>query len=43
MRLRLGLTDGQPRTLDEVGRVYGVTRERKTADRVERQVEAASE
>jgi RNA polymerase primary sigma factor len=28
MRLRFGLTDGQPRTLDEIGQVYGVTRER---------------
>ena len=28
VRLRFGLTDGQPRTLDEIGRVYGVTRER---------------
>jgi RNA polymerase primary sigma factor len=26
--MRFGLTDGQPRTLDEIGRVYGVTRER---------------
>ncbi|WP_179561863.1 RNA polymerase sigma factor [Cellulomonas soli] len=26
--LRFGLTDGQPRTLDEIGHVYGVTRER---------------
>ena len=26
--LRFGLTDGQPRTLDEIGKVYGVTRER---------------
>jgi RNA polymerase primary sigma factor len=26
--LRYGLTDGQPRTLDQVGLVYGVTRER---------------
>jgi RNA polymerase primary sigma factor len=26
--LRYGLTDGQPRTLDEIGKVYGVTRER---------------
>jgi len=25
---RFGLTDGQPRTLDEIGKVYGVTRER---------------
>jgi RNA polymerase primary sigma factor len=28
VRLRFGLTDGQPRTLDEIGQVYGVTRER---------------
>ena len=28
IRLRYGLTDGRPRTLDEIGRVYGVTRER---------------
>ncbi len=28
VRLRYGLTDGRPRTLDEVGHVYGVTRER---------------
>jgi len=26
--LRFGLTDGQPKTLDEIGKVYGVTRER---------------
>ncbi|MDR2895157.1 MAG: RNA polymerase sigma factor [Propionibacteriaceae bacterium] len=26
--MRFGLTDGQPKTLDEIGRVYGVTRER---------------
>ncbi|PQZ95146.1 RNA polymerase sigma factor [Arthrobacter sp. MYb227] len=26
--LRFGLADGQPKTLDEIGRVYGVTRER---------------
>jgi RNA polymerase primary sigma factor len=26
--MRFGLTDGQPRTLDEIGKVYGVTRER---------------
>ncbi|MGH3260451.1 MAG: sigma-70 family RNA polymerase sigma factor [Trebonia sp.] len=25
--MRFGLTDGQPKTLDEVGKVYGVTRE----------------
>jgi len=24
----IGLTDGQPKTLDEIGKVYGVTRER---------------
>lgn len=28
IRLRFGLTDGQPRTLDQIGHVYGVTRER---------------
>jgi RNA polymerase primary sigma factor len=28
IRLRFGLTDGRVRTLDEIGRVYGVTRER---------------
>jgi RNA polymerase primary sigma factor len=28
VRLRFGLTDGRPRTLDEIGEVYGVTRER---------------
>jgi RNA polymerase primary sigma factor len=26
--LRFGLTDGQPKTLDEIGKIYGVTRER---------------
>jgi RNA polymerase primary sigma factor len=26
--LRFGLTDGEPKTLDEIGKVYGVTRER---------------
>jgi RNA polymerase primary sigma factor len=28
VRLRFGLTDGRPRTLGEIGQVYGVTRER---------------
>jgi RNA polymerase primary sigma factor len=28
VKLRFGLTDGQPRTLEEVGRQFGVTRER---------------
>lgn len=28
VRLRFGLTDGRPRTLEEVGREFGVTRER---------------
>jgi RNA polymerase primary sigma factor len=28
MRMRFGLTDGQPRTLEEIGRVHGITRER---------------
>ncbi len=28
VRLRFGLVDGQPRTLEEVGKEFGVTRER---------------
>jgi RNA polymerase primary sigma factor len=28
LSLRFGLADGQPKTLEEVGKVYGVTRER---------------
>ena len=28
IELRFGLRDGQPRTLDEVARSYGITRER---------------
>ena len=28
MRMRFGLTDGEPRTLEEIGRIQGVTRER---------------
>jgi RNA polymerase primary sigma factor len=28
IRLRFGLVDGRPRTLDEIGQVFGVTRER---------------
>jgi RNA polymerase primary sigma factor len=28
VRLRVGLTDGQPRTLEEIAHAYGVTRER---------------
>ncbi|OKL45976.1 RNA polymerase sigma factor [Boudabousia liubingyangii] len=28
VRMRFGLGDGQPKTLDEIGKVYGVTRER---------------
>ena len=28
VRLRFGLTDGQPRTLEEIGHVYGLIRER---------------
>ena len=26
--MRFGLTDSQPKTLDEIGKIYGVTRER---------------
>ena len=33
--MRFGLTDGQPKTLDEIGKVYGVTRERIQPDRVQ--------
>jgi RNA polymerase primary sigma factor len=36
VRLRFGLTDGRPRTLAEIGQVYGVSRERI------RQIEARS-
>lgn len=36
LELRFGLNDGQPRTLDEVAKVYGITRERI------RQIEARS-
>jgi RNA polymerase primary sigma factor len=28
VELRFGLTDGQPHTLDDIGVLYGVTRER---------------
>ncbi len=28
VRMRFGLTDGEPKTLDEIGKAYGVTRER---------------
>ena len=28
VKMRFGLTDGQPKTLDDIGKVYGVTRER---------------
>src|SRR5205085_3931982 len=28
VRLRFGLTDGQPRTLEEIGGIYRITRER---------------
>jgi RNA polymerase primary sigma factor len=28
VRLRFGLIDGQPRTLHEIGRICGITRER---------------
>ena len=28
IKMRYGLEDGQPKTLDDIGRVYGVTRER---------------
>ena len=38
--MRFGLTDGQPKTLDEIGKVYGVTREH-VADRVQDHEQAA--
>ena len=41
VRLRFGLTDGQPRTLDEIGQVYGVTRERIRQIEIEDDVEVA--
>ena len=28
MRMRFGLVDGQPKTLDAIGEMYGITRER---------------
>ncbi|CAM5725076.1 RNA polymerase sigma factor OS=Streptomyces fumanus OX=67302 GN=hrdA PE=3 SV=1 [Streptomyces fumanus] len=28
VQLRYGLVDGRPRTLEEIGRIFGVTRER---------------
>ena len=28
VQLRYGLADGRPRTLEEIGRIFGVTRER---------------
>jgi hypothetical protein len=39
--LRFGLTDGQPKTLDEIGKMYGVTPGADPADRVQHHVEAA--
>ena len=36
MRMRYGLVDGRPHTLEEVGQVFGITRERV------RQIEARS-
>src|SRR3546814_8696167 len=39
--MRFGLTDGQPKTLDEIGKVYGVTRER--IRQIERSEEHTSE
>ncbi len=41
VRLRFGLTDGQPKTLDEIGKVYGVTRERIRQIESQDDVEAA--
>ena len=41
VRMRFGLTDGQPKTLDEIGKVYGVTRERIRQIESQDDVEAA--
>ena len=40
--MRFGLTDGQPKTLDEIGKVYGVHPRADPSDRVEDHVEAAA-
>ena len=32
LRLRFGLDDGRTRTLEEVGKVFGVTREKNSSD-----------
>ena len=42
VRMRFGLTDGQPKTLDEIGKVYGVTRERIRQIESQDDVQAAS-
>ena len=39
--MRFGLTGGQPKTLDEIGKVYGVTRERIRQIEVQDHVQAA--
>lgn len=41
LRLRFGLDDGRPRTLEEVGRQFNVTREPDPPDRGESAAEAA--
>jgi RNA polymerase nonessential primary-like sigma factor len=38
IRLRFGLDDGQPRTLDQIGKVFGLSRER--VRQIEREVMA---
>ncbi len=39
--MRFGLTDGQPKTLDEIGKIYGVTPGTHPPDRVEDDEQAA--
>jgi RNA polymerase nonessential primary-like sigma factor len=38
IRLRFGLDDGQPRTLDQIGKLFGLSRER--VRQIEREVMA---
>jgi RNA polymerase primary sigma factor len=42
IKARYGLTDGQPKTLDEIGKVHGVTRERIRQIESEDNVEACA-
>jgi Sigma-70, region 4 len=42
VRLRFGLTDGQPRTHAEISRIYGITRERIRQNRMQDHGQAAA-